>query len=224
MIGKAASIQRSQSEGLSPADILSPADAVLTGTCSWPEPVPSQNPGVYIVSLHPDPENGRGLASAPVDHEAMGGWLQRCPGLIVNGRRPGADELAVHLARWWLANTSILYIGKAEGQSLRKRVGQYYDTPLGAPGPHGGGYWLKTLSVLDDVSVHYTETSDNASAGIVEDELINMFLRLYEDVSQSHPEPELPLPWANLQVDRPPPRRRRDHGLPSLQKQQQPPP
>jgi hypothetical protein len=57
-------------------------------------------------------------------------------------------------------------------------------------------------------------------AGVVEDDLINAFLRLYVSMPADHPEPELPLPWANLQVDRPPPRRRRDHGLPSLQKQQ----
>jgi hypothetical protein len=41
-------------------------------------------------------------------------------------------------------------------------------------------------------------------------------------VPSNHPQPALPPPWANLQVDRPPPRRRRDHGLPSLMKQQQP--
>jgi hypothetical protein len=141
--------------------------------------------------------------------------------LTIRGRRPLAPELGEHLAQWWLPDTSILYIGKAEGQSLHRRVSQYYDTPLGARRPHGGGYWLKTLEVLDAVYVHYAEAPTDVSAGVVEDDLINAFLRLYLDVPSTHPEPELALPWANLQVDRPSPRRRRDHGLPSLMKQQQ---
>lgn len=207
-------------QGLSPSDVFQSADLTISGVCRWRDPIPSRNPGVYVVSLDPNAEEGGGMTSAPLDPEALDSWLRHCPGLSIDGRRADAVELAAHLARWWLPGTSILYIGKAEGQSLRRRVGQYFDTPLGAPRPHGGGYWLKTLAVLPEVYVHYAEVPIDVHAGVVEDDLINAFLRLYVSMPADHPEPELPLPWANLQVDRPPPRRRRDHGLPSLQKQQ----
>ncbi len=208
--------------GLAPTEIFSSAGAVLLGSCRWNTPVPSQEHGVYVVSMHRRPENGDGLATAPIDYGALEGWLDRCPGLALDSGRPDIDELAAHLATWWLPNTSILYIGKAETQSLRKRVGQYHKTPLGAPRPQGGGYWLKTLGLLGDLYLHYSEVASDVSAGGIEDDLLNAFLSLYSAVPETHPEPDLPLPWANLQVERPPPRRRRDHRLPSLANQQRP--
>jgi hypothetical protein len=179
-------------------------------------PVPSNEPGVYVVSLSPEPENGSGLAAAPIDLAGLEAWLLRRPGLSVHGRQVSADELARHLAQWWLPETSILYIGKAEGQSLRNRISQYYRTPLGAKRPHAGGYWLKTLRNLDTLHVHFTETPAGVSPGLVESDLLNAFLDLYGGPTDTHPEPNLRLPWANLEIDRPPPRRRRDHGLPSM--------
>lgn len=118
---------------LSPSRVFESADLTITGSCRWGEPIPSTNPGVYVVSLHPNPEDGSGVARAPFDSDALEEWLRQCPGLTLRGRRVDAAELADHLAKWWLPNTSILYIGKAEGQSLRRRVGQYYDTSPGSP-------------------------------------------------------------------------------------------
>ncbi len=208
--------------GLAPADILASVGAVLSGTCKWREPVPSRKHGVYVVSLHPDHDNGKGLAAAPVDKGTLEEWLGRCPGLTIDTHRPSSDELSAHLAAWWLPTTSILYIGKIETRSLRERVDEYYRTPLGALRPHSGGYWLKTLNLLDELHVHYSEVASDVSAGQIEDDLLNAFLHLNTDIPEAHCEPELPLPWANLQVERPPPRRRRDHRLPSLAKQQRP--
>lgn len=50
------------------------------------------------------------------------------------------------LATFWLPDEVVLYIGLA-GASVRKRVRQYYRTPLGDKRPHAGGWWLKTLTV-----------------------------------------------------------------------------
>jgi hypothetical protein len=56
----------------------------------------------------------------------------------------------------------VVYIGlagprknrPAQGE-LANRVCEYRDTPLGANGPHAGGWPLKTLACLDDLYVHY---------------------------------------------------------------------
>jgi hypothetical protein len=56
----------------------------------------------------------------------------------------------------------VVYIGLAT--SLRGRVGGYYRTPLGAMKPHAGGWWLKTLAVLDQLWVHYAPTPDFKNA------------------------------------------------------------
>jgi hypothetical protein len=83
--------------------------------------------------------------------------------LRLDGRRPSADELAARLCSFWCSDEVIVYTGLA-GTSLRRRVGQYYKTPLGARKPHAGGWWLKTLSILDQLWVHYAATPDNAAA------------------------------------------------------------
>jgi len=56
----------------------------------------------------------------------------------------------------------VVYIGLAGRRKNRpvqgevaKRVGEYYDTPLGANGPHAGGWPLKALACLANVYVHY---------------------------------------------------------------------
>lgn len=215
-------MQNNHRRGIAPGDLFAAVGIARHSSVMWLERVSSQRPGVYIVSLHSDRNNGSGLADAPVSSDALERWLVRCPGLTVYGKRVGVDALGLHLARWWLPNTSILYIGKAGGQSLSARVDQYYRTPLGNRSPHGGGYWLKTLGILDDVSVHCAETPENMSPDDCKDDLLSTFLRLHQIIPHTHPEPTLLLPWANLQVDRPPPRRSRDHGLPSLKNQRQP--
>jgi hypothetical protein len=43
-------------------------------------------------------------------------------------------------------------------------VRQYYRTPLGAKRPHAGGWWLKTLTVLDELWVYWAATPDYAAA------------------------------------------------------------
>ena len=207
---------------LSPADMFVAVEIAPTGTVRWLESVPSQRPGVYVVSLHADPNDGSGLVSAPLDSDVLGRWLDQCPGLTVDSIKVGVDALRSHIAQWWLPSTSILYVGKAQDQSLHDRVDQYYSTALGKRSPHGGGYWLKTLGVLGHVTIHYAETAGDRSPGDFEDDLLNAFPLLIGNPPQIHPEPALPLPWVNLQVDRPPPRRRRDHRLPSLRDQMRP--
>lgn len=203
---------------MSPGVLFESMGIEVTGFVKWGETAPSMSSGVYIVSLHDDLHDGQGLAQAPLDLAALATWLDRSPGLTVDGRRVCVETLRDHLARWWLPQTSVLYIGKASGQPLSDRLGQYYDTPLGARAPHGGGYWLKTLVVLPEMTVHFAETSPNG-AGDAEDDLLGEFLTLRGSPPAAHPEPGLTLPWANLEIVRPPPRRRRQHGLPSLRNQ-----
>ena len=112
----------------------------------------------------------RPLATVPFDLEAIEGWLVSRPELVVRESRPSASVLADHLAHWWLPTEVVLYIGKAT--SLAARVGQYYDTKLGAGGPHAGGAWLKTLGNLSELTVSWALT---ASAGPSEAALLTNF-------------------------------------------------
>ena len=60
--------------------------------------------------------------------------------------RPTREQLLQRLAGFWFPDEVVVYIGLAGPRKNRpvqgevaKRVGEYYDTPLGANGPHAGG-------------------------------------------------------------------------------------
>src|SRR5437879_2359420 len=74
------------------------------------------------------------------------------------------------VASFWLPDEVILYVGKAT--SLSTRVRQYYSTPLGARSPHAGGHFLKTLSILGELTVHFATTVE---PGPTEDAALSFF-------------------------------------------------
>lgn len=79
---------------------------------------------------------------------------------------------------------------------LRKRVRQYCKTPLGAAKPHKGGWWLKTLAVLDDLHVHYAATPDFKDA---EEGMLHTFAAGVSDASRALlPPNDSAMPFANL--------------------------
>jgi len=74
-------------------------------------------------------------------------WLEVCPVLTLDNRKPTIRQLMSRISLFWLPDESNLYVGKAT--SLRDRVSAYYRTRIGAPKPHSGGYFLKLLADLD---------------------------------------------------------------------------
>src|SRR4051812_22845533 len=80
-------------------------------------------------------------------------------------------------------------------KSVRKRVGQYYRTPVGAAKPHAGGWWLKALTLLPELHVHYAATPDYVEA---EKAMLREFTKRVSAASKAalH-DPERPMPFAN---------------------------
>ena len=119
--------------------------------------------------------------------------------LRLHGTRPTADELATQIARFWLPDEPVLYIGLA-GTSVATRVKQYFATPLGARSPHAGGWFLKTLSNLTRLHVHYAAANDTNMA---EDQLIKAFVGSTSARSkEALADRERPFPFANLEWPR----------------------
>jgi hypothetical protein len=127
------------------------------GSVRWGEPIPSRRPGVYAVEA-PSPS-----ISAPFSLPAIEAWIQRVPGIRVDGAPADARALRKRLDEFWIPSETVVYIGRA-GTDLGGRVRAYYRTPLGDPRPHAGGHWLKTLSTLDQFRVWWTETDDPVDA------------------------------------------------------------
>ncbi len=186
---------------LGAAELLRSVGLLADGPATWGTPVRSNSPGVYLIELPSPPQ------AAPVDFEAVGRWLERVPGLTLDGATPTGRELAARLHRFWLPDQPVLYIGMSRA-SVRARVSAYYKTPLGNRRPHAGGLWLKALSGLDRLRLWWAETD---AAEEYEDALLSAFAEgVPEEVAAALHDPAVVLPFANLQTAD---GVRKDHGL-----------
>ncbi len=156
-------------------------------------------PGVYFVSLSVDVADVEGLSIAPIASSAVSRLLGVRPELRMDGRRPSTETLSARLAEFWLPDEPILYIGLAS-RSVAARVRQYYRTPLGARSPHAGGWFLKTLGIVDGLHVHYALAPDFLNA---ENALIAAFVSQVSDSTRAAcGDPYRPFPFGNLESPR----------------------
>jgi transcription elongation factor GreA len=184
------------------ADLLRAIGLLADGPVGWDRPVPATSGGVYVVEL------GAPLATAPVDIARVGKWLERVPGLRLDGVRPTSKALAGRLASYWLADQVVVFIGSTSG-SIGGRIAALRKTPLGDRRPYAGGLWLATLqpAVLSRTRLWWATTD---AVEEYEDALLEAFSAAVGPDGASTPEPGLVLPWAVL---RRPTGERRGHGI-----------
>jgi transcription elongation factor GreA len=97
-------------------------------------------PGVYAVELAlPRP-------TAPIELTRIGKWLERVPGLRMDGQRPTTRALAARLASFWLPSRTVIYLGSTNG-SIAARLSALQAHVLGEPRPHAAAQWLRALDV-----------------------------------------------------------------------------
>lgn len=128
-------------------------------------PMPTEGPstGVYVIALTDAVESTTAaLPDAPISVAAAQELIDARPECRLEGSRPSAAQIAARLAGFWFPDEVVLYIGCAPQRSTRPangelggRVSEYYRTKLGARSPHSGGWFLKTLTNLDALHVHY---------------------------------------------------------------------
>ncbi|WP_146068878.1 hypothetical protein [Arthrobacter sp. ZGTC131] len=157
---------------ISVAELLEKCGLEWAGAVQWGEQIHLDQPGVYVVSSTADLEDSVGLLPLyKPDPASFKDLRQLCPEVMIDGT-PATDEaLAQRIGAFWIQDSPVLYIGLA-GTSAQKRVRQYYVTRIGQRSPHAGGWWLKTLSGLADLYVHYAPASDPAAA---ESALLNAY-------------------------------------------------
>ena len=130
----------------------------------WGTPVPEAGAGVYVVSLAEDAGTNEGaLSKAAIRRAAVDELLTVRPELLLRWRLPDAEGARDPAQRVLACIGGPAYIGLAD-QPLRTRVRHYYRTPLGAKRPHAGGWWLKTLSLLGELWVHWAPASNYEDA------------------------------------------------------------
>lgn len=206
------------------ADIFAAAGVEPTGVTRWgeaarpPEPPAAAATGIYVVALTDQLDSLEGRrADAPISSAAVDELrVVRCKELTLDGvLEPARQPLTARLAAFWFPDEVVLYIGLAGSRKTRpvagelaKRVTEYYVTPLGANGPHAGGWPLKTLSCLEDLYVHYAYCGDVKRS---EDACIARFAQqVSPDTRARLHDAVRVMPFANLEF---PKGNAKDHGI-----------
>jgi len=190
------------------AEAFATVALVREGVVKWGTKPTTSEAGVYVVSLteHLDTCDGK-LTEAPLSETEFQRWLTKRSELTLGGIRPTLPQLMDRIRRFWIPDEVVLYIGLA-GTSLSTRLRQYYTTPIGDRRPHAGGYFLKLLSNLDQLWVHYARHPDPELA---EDRMLRRFCEhVSHDSRRSLQDPAHPFPFANLEWPR---GTRKTHGL-----------
>jgi len=185
-----------------PSTVLGILDQVglsLSGHVEWRQVVGLEGPGIYLVSLSADPGANLGTCTrAPISVAAVQRWLATVPMLTLDGIiQPPADSLAEFLGRFWPPDESIVYIGKAT--RLHSRTQQFFCHTLGKRSPHAGGHWIKTLSCLERLHVHFAECVSADGASNKERYALRVFASQVSPCTMSRLQAlDVAVPFANL--------------------------
>jgi len=144
---------------------------------------------------------------APLELTRVGKWLERLPGLRMDGTRPTSKTLAARLASLWWPDAPVIFAGGTE-RSLGGRVAALYAQVPGDRQPHPEGQWLHLLRGLEGLGARLWWAETDAP----EEYLDALFDAFGEDAAApaGRPADALALPWASL---RRPTGERQPHGI-----------
>ena len=135
------------------------------GPVVWGRPVPARGSGVFVIELAATHQH------APLDIARIGKWLERVPGLRLDGVHPTSRALAARLGAFWLPSTRVVFIGSTDG-SIGGRIEAIRATILGERRPNPGAHWLHALQSLEGLRIWWAATRAVEEA---EDALLTAF-------------------------------------------------
>jgi len=198
---------------ISVASLIAQAGLTAEGleTVRWGIKPRLSKAGIYIVSTSHDPiVNDNLFASAPIDNDVLKFWLNKVTTLKVDSNAsPTFSQLRERLNQFWLPDESILYIGQTKSaKGVAGRVSQYYRTEIGERRPHLGGHWIKTLSILKQLFVHYFPDDTPIQT---EESLLRAFVgQVSKQTLGNLRDKNLPIPFANLELEK---GNKKNHGI-----------
>jgi len=171
------------------AALLRQVGLLADGPATWGAPVHAPTPGVYLVEL-PAP-----VDVAPLDLSKVGKWLERVPGLRLDGKRPVSRDLLNRLSSFWLPSQPVLLVGSSS-RSIGGRISAVIRTVAGDPKPAPSGLWLHLLRDPGVLRVWWATTDAPEE---YEDALLDAFAAGVPDEDRAKlPGSDAPLPWAVL--------------------------
>ena len=184
------------------ADLIRSIGLLADGPVRWGQPVPARGPGLYVVEL------GAPLPTAPLELTRVGKWLERLPGLLLDGARPNSRALSARLATLWWPEARVLYAGATDRSIGGRAAGLIAHVP-GDRQPHADGQWLHLLRGVEatlGLRLWWAQTD-------APEEYLDALLDAFgadRVASRDRPAGALALPWANM---RRPTGERQVHGI-----------
>ncbi len=174
---------------LDAATLLRSVGLLADGPAVWGRPMRAAGAGIFIIELPSPP------ATAPVELTRIGKWIEHVPTMRIDGQEATSKAVAARLAAFWIASTTVLYIGTSQ-QSMGARVGAIERTVLGDRRPYAGGSWLKTLAGLDRARIWWARTDATEE---YEDALFGAFAAAVPEADRARlHDATVVLPFANL--------------------------
>jgi transcription elongation factor GreA len=171
------------------AALLREVGLLADGPVTWGAPVHASGPGVYLVELPAT------LEAAPLDLAKVGKWLERVPGLRLDGERPSSRDLLHRLSSYWLPTQPVLLVGSST-RSVGGRIAAVVSTTAGDPRPAPSGLWLHLLHDPGVLRIWWAATDAPEE---YEDALLDAFAAGVPDADRAtRPAGEVLLPWGVL--------------------------
>ncbi len=170
------------------ADLLRGLGLFVDGPVLWGRPVRSSGPGIFVIEL------GAPSQHPNLDPDVLRAWLERTPGLRIDGSPATVGELSSRLASFWLPGQTVVYAWYST-RSIGARLAAMQRTALGEARPNPAGQWLKTLREVERLRVWWAETD-------APEEYADAFLAAFAAGVDATASNRLPtagpiLPWAN---------------------------
>jgi transcription elongation factor GreA len=182
------------------ADLIREVGLLADGPAQWSRPVGGRGPGVYVVEL------AATMPAAPLDLSHVGKWLERVPGLRLDGERPTSRALLHRLASLWWPGTPVVFAG-ATASSIGRRIAALVTHVPGDRAPHPDGQWLHLLRSGLELKIWWAQT--DAPEEYL-DAILDVFSAGHGPGLADRPADALELPWATV---RRPTGERQAHGI-----------
>jgi transcription elongation factor GreA len=135
------------------AELLREVGLLADGPVLFGRPGGSRNPGIYLVEL------ATPVATAPLEHTRIVKWLERVPGLRLDGERPTPKQLLARLGAFWLPEQPVVYAGATrQTGTTAGRIASLANHVPGDRQPHPDGQWLHLLLRAREARVWWAAT------------------------------------------------------------------
>jgi transcription elongation factor GreA len=187
---------------LGAAELIRSTGLMADGPVRWGAPLPSRKAGIYLVEI------GAPRPTAPLELTKVGKWLERLPGLRLDGERPTSRALSARIASLWWPGATVLFAGATE-RSIGGRAAALQSHVPGDRQPHPDGQWLHLLRSIEGLAARLWWAETDAAEEYLDAVLDAFGAAPGPALGERRPD-ALALPWANT---RRPTGERQAHGI-----------